>query len=350
MDDTLNIQAELAAAGKTGKDLQDATNSTTRLATLGEIDYQTAIKATLSIQQIFHKSTAETTSIIDYMNTIENQTSLSMKDFAAAIPIAAAPIKNLGGSIKDLGTLLVGMKVRGIDATEGANAIKSSFTRILNPVKAAQTMFKDFTGKDIKDLVKGTKGDLIPTLQALGAAMKNLSNLQRVQLSAKLFGTMQSTRLSAGVLSLTTDLADPNSQIAQAAQIAHASDASNAAVSAGELAVVKASASGKLKNAINSIKIQLAEMGQGFLSAGASIIDFSSKLLGLLNKIPGPIKKFGEIAIVTLAIIGPITMLAGLFGNFIGTIGKFGANIVLLATKFTLLDEKSGQELHQQVL
>ena len=59
--DTIALAADLAATGKQGTDLMKATQETTRLAVLGEVDRQEAMKATLAIQNAFKSSTDELT-------------------------------------------------------------------------------------------------------------------------------------------------------------------------------------------------------------------------------------------------------------------------------------------------
>jgi len=115
--DTISLAADLAATGKQGNDLIQATQQTTRLAVLGEVDRQDAMKATLAIQNAFNQNTEELTQSIDFLNAVENQTSTSLADLTEAIPKAGPVIKALGGDVKDLALYLTAMKEGGVNAS-----------------------------------------------------------------------------------------------------------------------------------------------------------------------------------------------------------------------------------------
>src|SRR5690606_16488626 len=114
-------------------ELMKQTNEVMRIATLGEMEYTTALNASITAQSVFKMSADETADAFNYMNAVENATSLQLQDFAEALPIAAAPVQSFGGDIKELGILLTAMKQNGIAATQGANAIKASMQRLLRP-------------------------------------------------------------------------------------------------------------------------------------------------------------------------------------------------------------------------
>ncbi len=84
--ETIALAADIAATGKEGEDLLNSTRQTTRLAILGEVDRQEAMKATLSIQTAFGQNTMELAESIDFLNAVENQTSTTLEDLVTAIP------------------------------------------------------------------------------------------------------------------------------------------------------------------------------------------------------------------------------------------------------------------------
>jgi hypothetical protein len=57
MNDTLAVEAELAATGTKGAELISKTNEVMRLVTLGELDYQDALKTTITLQSVYGDST-----------------------------------------------------------------------------------------------------------------------------------------------------------------------------------------------------------------------------------------------------------------------------------------------------
>jgi murein DD-endopeptidase MepM/ murein hydrolase activator NlpD len=336
MEDTLKVEANLAATGETGRELIGKTTEVMRLATLGEMDYQKALDTTITLQSVYHENTSQLAESFNYMNAVENATSLSIEDFSKAIPKVAAPMKTLNGTLQDAGTLLVAMRARGINAVEGANAIKASFNRILNPTRAAKDMFKELTEVDLVKLVQSTKGEVIPTFIALQKATANLSGLEKQQLFGKLFGTQQTTRLQ-GIVEEMANINDQTTQVGKAYAIAGQS-ASDWAVSADrEMKALQNSPSGKLKIAIQSLKVELAAAGKPFLTAAAYIVGGVMKIVSAFNSLPSGVKTFMSLAIVIGAVAGPVIMLVGLFANLVGQAVKLGASMLGLVFRFRAL-------------
>ncbi|UMO76252.1 tape measure protein [Streptomyces phage Tomas] len=348
MEDTLKVEANLAATGETGRELISKTNEVMRLATLGEMDYQKALETTITLQSVYKMSADDISESFNYMNAVENATSLSIEDFSKAIPKVAGPMNQLGGSLQDVGTLLTAMRSRGIQAVEGANAIKSSFTRVLTPTKAAKKLFETYTKVSLTDLVNKTQGEVIPTFMALMKATKNLNQLQRQQVFAKLFGTQQNTRLQ-GIVEEMANLEDETTQVGKAYAIAGKESSDWASAASREMETLQNSPSGKLRIAVQSLKVELAEAGKPFLEAGAAIVGVIMKIVKAFNELPGPVKSFASIAIIIGAIAGPVIMLAGLFGNLLGQAVKLGASMLGLVFRFrALLPEQVAARLAAQ--
>lgn len=336
MEDTLKVEANLAATGEKGAELIGKTTEVMRLATLGEMEYQNALDTTITLQSVYGQNTSQLAESFNYMNAVENATVLSIEDFSKAIPKVAAPLKTLGGDIKDVGTLLVAMRVRGINAVEGANAIKASFNRVLNPTKAAKTMFEQLTNQSLVELVRTTQGDVIPTFLALNKATKNLTGLEKQQLFGKLFGTQQTTRLQA-IVEEMSNLEDNTTDVGKAYEIAGQEAGQWATAADREMKALQQSASGKFKIAIESLKVELAEAGKPFLTAGAMIVGVIMNIIKWFNELPEGIKTFASLGIIALAIAGPIVMLVGLFANLGGQALKLGAGVLGLVFRFRAL-------------
>ena len=100
--ETISLAADIAATGKQGQELLNSVKETSRLAVLGEVDRQEAMKATLAIQSAFKSNTEELANSINFLNAVENQTSTTLNDLVEAIPKAGPVIKGLGGSVQDL--------------------------------------------------------------------------------------------------------------------------------------------------------------------------------------------------------------------------------------------------------
>ena len=331
--ETIDVAASFAAAGYTGDALQRTTKDTQRFAALGEIDSAKATSTAIALQKTFRLSTDQLTEAIDYLNSVESGTVLSMEDMADAIPRAGTAIAAMGGSVKDLGLLMVAMKERGINAAQGANALKSAFQRLLNPGKTVQKQFESLTKVSLTDLVDKTKGELIPTLTAVGEAVSGLNRVERGRVLSNLFGAYQYNRLS----SLLDGIIDKTDQVENVLQINQQSTAQLAAQSIRELKRQQESASYQFKSTIAQIQLEAAEFGKPFLTIGTQIAKVVLRIMKSFDGLSDNNKKILAWTAIIVAAVGPLVMIAGLFANFVGTTTKFFASMVKRATGFDLV-------------
>jgi TP901 family phage tail tape measure protein len=315
--ETIALAADLAATGQEGNDLLQATQQTTRLAVLGEVDRQEAMKATLAIQNAFKQNTDELAQSIDFLNAVENQTSTSLQDLVEAIPKAGPVVKSLGGDVKDLALYLTAMKEGGVNAAEGANAIKSAMASLINPTKIATEMFAGF-GIDLKRIVNDNAGNLTETILALQSALDGLNPLQRSQAIEQLFGKFQFARMSA----LFENLGKQGSQTLQVMDLMKASASDLANISSRELKMMTESASGQFKRAWASVQADLAQTGEQFLKISTKVLKVVDSIIKFFQHLPGPVKTFLNALGGLTAIAGPLIMMAGVMGNFIGYVVK----------------------------
>jgi TP901 family phage tail tape measure protein len=315
--ETIGLAADIAATGKTGDELLGSIKETTRLAVLGEVDRQEAMKATLAIQSAFKQNTDQLSESINFLNAVENQTSTTLNDLVEAIPKAGPVIQGLGGSVQDLALYLTAMREGGINASEGANALKSALASLINPTDVAVGKFQAL-GIDLLGIVNNNAGNLTGTLMALQGALDNLDPLQKQQAIEQLFGKFQFSRLNA----LFENLGRQGSQTLQVLDLMKASTGELASVADRELAAVTESASGKYRRAIESLRASLAEVGEQFLTINTVLIQVIDKVLQFANNLPGPVKQILALAGGVTAIIGPVIMLTGVLANFFGYLLK----------------------------
>jgi len=315
--ETISLAADIAATGKQGQELLDSVKETSRLAVLGEVDRQEAMKATLAIQSAFKQNTDELADSINFLNAVENQTSTTLNDLVEAIPKAGPVIKGLGGSVQDLALYLTAMREGGINASEGANALKSALASLINPTDKAVEKFQGF-GIDLLKIVNSNAGNVTATLMDLQAALDRLDPLQKQQAIEQLFGKFQFSRLNA----LFENLGRQGSQTLQVLDLMKASAADLESVASRELTAVTESASGKYRRALESLKADLAGLGDAFLTINTQIINIVDKALEFFNSLPKPIKQALTFIGALTAVAGPLIMLTGVLANFFGYILK----------------------------
>lgn len=324
--DTISVQADLAATGKTGNELQQNTLQVMRIARLGEIEYQTATEATIALQSIFRMSNDELTQSFNYMNAVENATSLSTADFAQAIPVAASAVKAWGGDIKELGILLTAMKENGIAASEGANAIKATMQRLARPSKQVREEWQALTGVDIMSITENADG-LVDVFTQINDVTKDLSDSDRRKAFAGLFGSYQVSRMMALTKGMG-ELEQGIGQVSDAYRIAGKAPEEWRQIAENELTQYRNSISGQFKTTIENLKVQLAEMGAPFVQAATTALKAITMLIEGFNNLPSAAKWSIAFAAGIAAIAGPIVMLTGLFANLIGNGLLMGATML----------------------
>lgn len=315
--DTIALAADIAATGKQGNELLQSVKETTRLSVLGEVDRQEAMKATLAIQTAFKQNTEELTQSINFLNAVENQTSTTLNDLVEAIPKAGPIVKGLGGDVKDLALYLTAMREGGINATEGANALKSGLASLINPTKIAKEMFDGF-GISLTSIVETNAGNTTGAILELQSALETLNPLQKQQALEQLFGKFQFARMNA----LFENLGKQGSQTLQVLDLMKASSQDLAEVAGRELSQVTESASGRYKRALEGLKADLAVVGEQFLNINTTLINVVDKILQFVNNLPKPLKQFLSVAGALTAVAGPLIMLTGVLANFFGYILK----------------------------
>jgi TP901 family phage tail tape measure protein len=344
--ETAALAADLAATGLEGKKLVDSVKQTSRLAVLGELDRQDAMQTTLSLQNAFNMSTKELAESIDFLNAVENQTSVSLQDLTTAIPKVGPVMQSLGGDVKDLAVLLVAMKEGGINAAESANALKSGLASLINPTKAGSAVAKQY-GIDLQGIVTRNKGQLMPTLLEFQASLSTLDDFGKAKIIEQLFGKYQFARISA----LFDNLNAQGSQTVEVMKLMGASSEELAKIADSEIKTLTESTSMRFQRAMEGIKAALLPVGETITRA---VIPFMEKFADLIGRIveigkglPEPVKNFLKFAAGLTAIAGPVVMITGVLANFLGYVTKgamgfvnLGRRLAGLPTKqFSLLDD-----------
>lgn len=340
--DTLGIEERLAATGLTGNKLFESSKEAARVATLGDLDFNATTDMTVSLQTAFRdtiKTTDDLADTFNYMNAVENATSLSLADIAEATPRAASAMSALGVSAKEMTVLLVSMRESGVDAAEGANALKSATGTILAPSPAADKFIQQLTdGKvQVKELAKASGGNLYKALQVLSGQMQGLSDLEKQQVLVKLFGKYQFNRVSAMLYNLEDAFAGTANQTNKAMGLMGADMEALSKSAEQELGEKMESASGRFKAAWEGLRVELAETGAPFLDVATQFASFVGKMLGYFNELNDGIKKFAMGGAFAVALAGPLVMLVGLFLQLSGWTGRAAAGLVGLFGNMRIL-------------
>jgi hypothetical protein len=311
--DTVEMAASAAAMGLTGSALNAQIVQATRLAVLGQVEQQQALETTISLTNAFGIASEDLAKKINFLNAVENQTVLSIEDLTIAIPKAGPVVKQLGGDVEDLAFFMTAMKEGGINASEGANALKSGLASMINPSKKASEFLAGL-GININGLVEANKGDLKGTVVGFARALDTLDPLNRARAIEQLFGKFQFARLSTLFQNVTKD----SSQAARALGLAGASVEELAILSERELGKVEDMTGNKFKKSMENIKLQLVPIGKAFLEAVTPIVSFVGRILEKFNTLSDGTKKVITIVIGVVGGLAPVLLMTfGVLMNFV---------------------------------
>ena len=316
---TTNLAADAAAAGFQGLDLQRQVTEATRLQVLGQIDQQKALMTTIALQNAFEMSSEDLAGAINFLNAVENQTVVSLDDITTAIPKAAPVVKQLGGDVRDLAFFMTAMKEGGINASEGANALKSGLASLINPTDKASAMLSGF-GININQIVEKNVGNVKQTVIDFALALDGLSNLNRQRAIEQLFGKFQLARLST----LFENVTKTGNQASRVLDLATASTEELAGMAESELGMSADSAMNKFRKSVEDLKFALVPLGQAFLESVQPIVEFLGDILGRFNNLSDGAKKALALLTVGIGAIGPVALMTfGLLANGLANIIKF---------------------------
>ena len=321
--ETMDMAATAAAAGFKGADLTRQVETATKLAVLGQVEQQQALETTISLQNAFGLSSDQLAEKINFLNAVENQTVLSIEDLTIAIPKAAPVIKQLGGNVEDLAFFLTAMKEGGINASEGANALKSGLASLINPSEKA-AKFLGGMGINIKGLVEANKGDIKGTVVGFARALDELDPLNRARAIEQLFGKFQFARLST----LFQNVSKDGTQAARAFQLTGASVEELAILSEREMKKIEESVGVKFQAALEQFKQDIMPLGKAFLEAVTPIVKFFGSLFEKFNGLSDQTKKVITTIVGVVAGIGPVVLMTfGLLANGLANLIKLFATI-----------------------
>jgi TP901 family phage tail tape measure protein len=316
--DTMSIAADAAAAGFSGRKLEEQVKAATKLSILGEVDKQQALSATIAMQTAFKMNSDQLAESINFLNAVENQSVVSLQNLTDAIPRVAPVIQGLGGDIKDMSVFLAAMQEGGVNAAEAANGLKSALASIINPSKAAKEMLAS-VNIDLNAITTRNEGNVMRTVLDLADAMKELTPLARQRILEQLFGKFQFARVSA----LFDNIAKSGSQAANALELAKMSSQDLAAIANKELGAIEENTVTKFKASIEALRESIAPVGESFLKVVTPIIELFTKVADKFNNLSDGTKKVVTTLVTLFAGVGPVVlMLVGLIANFGGQMLK----------------------------
>ena len=348
IQDTMRIAADAAQMGNTGAELLAQVTEANKLAILGGVEQEKALETTISLTNSFGIAAQDLSSKINFLNAVENQTILSLEDITKAAPIAGNVVKQLGGDVEDLAFFLTAMREGGINANQGANALKSGLARLINPTNTAVKKLNEF-GIDMLGIVERNTGNVRNTVLELATSLESLGDIDRARAIETIFGKYQFTRLST----LLQNVTKQGGQAAKVLEVASMEAEELAILSEREMKMQADSPMNRLASSIERLKEQLAPIGEIFAKALIPIAEFFTKMFEKFNNLPEGVKRAIAIVVGAIGTIGPVLLMTvGLVANGIANMLKlfimmrkgyqqlaFGSTDVALKTQYLTNEE-----------
>ena len=315
---TLELAADAAQMGLQGADLREQVANATRLAVLGEVEQQEALKTSVALTNTFGIATQNLADKINFLNIVENETMTAISDLTIAIPKAGPAVTQLGGSVEDLAFFLTAMKEGGINASEGANALKSGLASIINPTRQSVELLKLFN-VNITDIRDANRGDIKGLFFDLADALDALDPGQRAQAIEQLFGKFQFSRVST----LLQNIVREGSQAQRVLELTNSTTEELAKLSDRELRRVEESTTFRFRSAVEQFQEAIAPIGEEFLKLITPLIEFGTKIVNQFNNLSDGAKQFITGLTVLLGAVGPVAIMTfGLLANGVANIIK----------------------------
>jgi hypothetical protein len=222
------------------------------------------------------------------------------------------------------------MKEGGINASEGANALKSGLAALINPTGKAKEMLEGF-GINIEKIVQSNKGDVKGLVIDFASALDTLDPLARAQAIEQLFGKFQFSRLST----LFQNVIKDGTQAQRVLELSNATTQELAILSKRELGKIEQTTTYKFEKAFADFQAAIAPVGEEFLKLITPVIEFGTKLLQQFNNMDAGVKQF---------VVGLTVVLGGIFPALLMTVGLFAngiANILKLVSAVSMMFRKT---------
>lgn len=338
--DTYEHQKFYAAQGLTGADLSGSTQQAIRLQMLGDVDTTDAQQAITTLTNVFGVQTEQMGQYVDYMNKIEDSTTLTMQDFSAAMPKIGPIIKSFEEDPKEatkaMAEMLEAGKRGGIQsATEIANAWKSIYTKVARPTEQLKSTWDELGSKNgvadsFMGIVTKNGGDVMAIVKEISTLTQDWSDVDKGRLFSQLAGAQQVARMTT----FAQQLANSNETIKEINDQFDGNPKALAENSRRQEDEIMASPEKRWAQFLNKLRDTGVTIGEKVFNPIMTILEhaasFVERLVEGLDKIPGPLKGvlsvFGGFAVVLgplVGVLGALIQVGGQMSKLWGT-GKAG--------------------------
>lgn len=307
-DATLNFARQGFSAGQAADMLTPALNLAAGTAT----DLSSVTAGLGNTLKAFGADSEEASHYADMMAKAQAQANTTTQGLFDAMSIAGPVAKTVGWSFSDIATLTGVFGDNSIDASEGANALKTGLARLASPAKQGA-----FWLEKLKINIFNADGTMKPMADTIAELQKGFAGLteeQQMQASSAIFGKNQMSKWLALINGPASDnLKELKSNIENATGVSqNMADALMSGVG-GSIE--------KLKSSFDVFKYTVGSL------VGDTVTGFIDKITGLIDRFNNmdtaqqkQIIKWASMA----AVVGPAI---GILGRTVSIVGKVGGTL-----------------------
>lgn len=192
--DVLAIAGDWAAAGASGVALAKGVEATLQAMILGELKATDATKSLIAIQAQYGVDTNGLIKIIGTLNSVENETGVSMGGLIQGFARSAGVARQAGVDYRHLAAMIAALSPAAGSAAEAGNSLKTIFSRLSSPTKESSQVLA-LMGINLDD-VNWKSANATEQLLILSKSFEKLSDKQKEVVSTVIASRWQINKFS----------------------------------------------------------------------------------------------------------------------------------------------------------
>lgn len=321
MQDAADATLNFARQGFTAKQATDMLTPAMNLAAGTGTDLSEVTSGLGNAMKMFGADSSEAASYSDVLAKAQAQANTNTSELFESISVAGPICKTVGWDIRDLATLTDVFGNAGISGSEGANALKTGLARLASPAKSgaeAMDQLKLSTGQTYAIFNdNGTLKDMPTVLKNLNSAFSGLSDQEKLEAAANIFGKEQMSKWLTLIQTSPKDIGSLRDAL------------DSAGGSAGKMSKALMSGTGgtieQLKSTFDVLVVTIGQMLAPVLQK------FFTQLISIMNAIMNMNPAAQRIVLTLIGIvaaIGPVLIIIGKIAAGVGTLMTLAPKIV----------------------
>ena len=308
MNDAATASLNFARAGLSAEEAAAALAPAMNLAAGegGELDTVSAgLVATING---FHGSFDEAGTYADVFANACNYSALDVNGLSEAMSVAAPIFSSAGYNVQDAALYMGVMANNGIDASKGANSLKTGLARLVSPAKEGAAWMEKL-GINVTN-TDGSMKDSVTIQKELHDAFAGLSESEQMAAAAAIFGKNQMAPWLALINTAPSDVSSLNESLGV---MGTTTEMSNAMMSGF---------GGSLEKLKSSIDVAATSFGEALAPMISKVAEKIQALVDWFNSLDDSQKETIAKIAVAVAAIGPLLVVIGKLSTGVGAVVK----------------------------